>query len=266
MRLWILASSVGVFVVAAVSLAAPTELAPNEFREFWSFRYNSALPGGSFGVTPEGRVGFDGAIQMNVPVAYTPCGGNFVGGYWAGSLDPWNPTLDTEGDKVNGTGLLAMGLGKPERGFYVAFMPTSKHSEAAWNCQLQLRADDWDKPAFAVGVQDWANQRDEAPGHAGGSRSCYGVATMRFGTDEHFVFVTLGWGGGRFNSRFFGGISWPFHDKFTAFVENDGFNMNAGVAHSWTSRFDDRRWNVINLIGLTDLNRPVLGSAFTYSR
>lgn len=261
MRPWVFAPSAVMVLMAAVSLAAP-----KEFREFFEFRYMSALPGGGFGVTPEGRVGFDGAIQMNVPVAYTPCGGNFVAGYWAGSLDPWNPTLDTEGAKVNGTGLLAMGLGKPERGFYAAFMPTSKESEAAWNFQLQLRPDDWDKPAFAVGVQDSANQRDRAIGHAGGSRSYYGVATGRLGTDEHFVFVTLGWGGGRFNSRPFGGISWPFHDKFTAFAEYDGFNVNAGVAHSWTSRFDDGRWNVINLIGLTDLNRPVLGSALTYAR
>jgi hypothetical protein len=247
-------------------VSSVSQASPEEFREFPEFRYISGLPGGGFGVTPDGRVGFDGALQMNVPVAYTPCGGNYVLGYWSGSTDPWDVTLDTEGPKVNGTGLLAAGFGKSDHGVYVAFMPTSKESEAVWNFQIQLRRDDWDKPAFAVGVQDSADQRDRVRGgRGGGGRSYYGVATGRLGTEEKFVFLTLGWGGGRFNSRPFGGISWPFHDKFTAFVEYDGFNANVGLAHSWRPRLHQDRLNMITLFGLVDLDRPLIGSCITYS-
>lgn len=253
-------------VAAMLGVSGLCTAAPEEFVEFPEFRYISALPGGGFGVTPEGRVGFDGALMMNVPVAYTPCSGNFVGGYWSGSTDPWDINIGTEGSDVNGTALLAAGLGKPEHGLYVAFMPTSKESEAAWNFQLQLRGDDWDKPAFAIGVQDSSNQRDRHKGvHKGGSRSFYGVATGRLGSEDNFVYLTLGWGGGRFNSRPFGGVSWPFHDHFTAFAEYDGFNANVGLAHSWLTRLSERQWNVVSIFGLVDLNRPLLGSCVTYS-
>ncbi len=240
---------------------------PRPMREYFESRYISALPGGGFGVTPDGRVGFDGAIQLNIPVAYTPCRGNYVIGYWSGSTEAWRIHVGTQGRYVDGTGLVGAGFGKPGHGFYVGFMPTSKESEAAWNWQIQLRRDDWDKPAFAIGVHDWANQRDKYPGHPGGSRSFYGVATGRLGTEENFVYITLGWGGGRFNSLPFGGISWPFHRKFTLMVEYDGFNMNAGIAHSWHSRFDSRsRWNIVSVFALIRMKYPLLGSCLTYSR
>lgn len=250
---------------ALVLIAAGVEARPREFKEFSEFRYISALPGAGYGVTPDGQVGFDGAIHMNIPVAYTPCRGNYIVGYWSGSTDPWNIHIGTEGPYVNGTALIAAGFGKPGHGIYAAFMPTSKQSEAAWNWQIQLRRDDFDKPAVAFGVQDSADQRDRYPGRPGGGRSFYGVATGRLGTEDRFVFITLGWGGGRFNSRFFGGVSWPFHDKWSAFLEYDGYQFNTGMAHSWFPRFTSSRWNVISLFGLVDMNRPLIGSCLTYT-
>jgi hypothetical protein len=237
-----------------------------EFREFAEFRYLSPLPGGAFGVTPEGRVGFDGALQVNIPVAYTPGRGNFVTGYWSGATAEWRVRFGTEGPNVNGSGLIAAGLGQAPHSLYVAFMPTSKESEAAWSAQLQLTPDRWDKPAFAIGCQDWANQRDRRPGHPGGSRSFYGVLTGRRGTEDKFVFITLGYGNGRFNNRPFGGVSWPCAKRWTVFAEYDGFNANVGVAHSFHSRFDQRRWNIVSTVALVDCSRFTTGAALTYSR
>ncbi|MBC7287894.1 MAG: hypothetical protein H5T86_07590 [Armatimonadetes bacterium] len=241
-----------------------------EFAEFPQFRYISGLPGGGFGVSPEGKVGFDGAMQISIPVAYTPCWGNVVAGIWSGAVDEWRVRMKFRGDEVNGTGLLAVGLGKPEHGIYFGHMFTGwAHSgEAVYNVQVQLRGDDWDKPAVAIGCQDLSERRERwiRPTRHGYERTIYGVATGRLGSEDHFVYVTLGFGNGRYRNRPFAGVSWPCSEKVTVMFEYDGFNPNVGVALSLFSRFSDRRWNVVSLISLVDCQRFNLGTAFTYSR
>jgi len=256
-------ATLGLFVVAGVPMAWG-----EEFREYWEFRYLSALPGGGFGVTPQGRVGFDGAIQLNVPVAYTPCQGNYVAGYWSASTEPREIHVGSEGAEINGTGLVAAGFGKPERGIFVANMVTSRRGESAYNAQVQLTSDNFDKPAFAIGVVDWSGRRDRYTnliGRGGDCRSFYGVATGRLGSDRNFVYLTLGFGNGRFNNSLFGGVSWPASDRLTVFGEYDGFNVNAGVAYSHRSRFDRGRWNVVLTGAVVDMNRPEVGACLTYA-
>ena len=115
--------------------------AQSEFREFPEFRYTSGLPGGGWGVTPDGVPGFDGAMLINVPVAYTPHRGVMVG-YSSGSLDS-TPRLEFGGRYSNGTGWIALGLGRSGHGLYLCEMPTGKSfdtnfGEPVENVQQQL--------------------------------------------------------------------------------------------------------------------------------
>lgn len=239
---------------------------PDEFYNYPEFRYLSALPGGGFGVTPLGRVGFDGAVQANIPVAYTPSCGNYMAGYWSASNEPRHIHIGTQGDNINGTGLLAAGFGRPGHGLYAAYMVTSRENEGAFNAQYQLTRDNWDKPALAIGLVDLNNNRDSSIArHQGGARSVYAVATGRLGRPDHFVYVTLGLGSGRFNNRLFGGVSWPASDKLTVYGEYDGWNVNAGLAVSPWSRFSERRWNLTGTFALIDLDRPEFGACLTWA-
>ncbi len=258
------AAAAVVFLAIALPSAA---LAWDEYNEYWEMRYSSGLPGGGFGVTPEGKVGMDGAIQVSIPVAYTPCRGNIVGGYWCGVQDDWRVKFGWSGAGVNGTALLGVGFGKPEHGIFFGYMPTAKGSEAAYNVQVQLTRDNWDKPALAIGCQDISERRNRwrLPKPHGYKRSIYAVATGRLGTEDNFVYITLGYGTGRYRSRPFAGVSWPFADKMTLMFEYDGYGANVGLAHSLFSRFDDRRWNVVSLISLIKCQRLNWGAALTYS-
>ena len=235
-------------------------------REFHDFRYISGLPGNGFGVTPEGRAGFDGALQMNIPVAYTPCWGNWILGAWDGSLETWRPTISTDNSRANGQAVIAGGFGPPGGGLYLANVFTSHSGDPCYNAQYQLRRDSWDRPGFAVGCLDFTNHRDSAPGVHAGARSFYAVATGRLGTESKFVYVTLGYGNGKFNDRPFGGISWPVCDKLTLFGEYDGFQANVGFALSPHERLDeDTKWNMVILGGLAHMDLPNLGVCFTYN-
>ena len=63
-------------MVAAMS--AVSVVSADRLREYYEFRFHSGLPRNNSGVTPEGRVGAAGAAQLAMPVAYTPCKGNYV--------------------------------------------------------------------------------------------------------------------------------------------------------------------------------------------
>jgi hypothetical protein len=250
----------------ALLFALGTALAEHELLgEFHDFRYISGLPGNGFGVTPQGRAGFDGALQMNVPVAYTPSWGNWIGSFSNGSLDTWKPTISTDNSQANGTAFLGGGFGPPGHGLYLANVFTSRSGDPCYNVQYQILTDNFDRPAFAIGCLDFTDRRDSAPGIHRGARSFYGVATGRLGTETKFVYVTLGYGNGRFNDRPFGGISWPVCDKLTLFGEYDGFQANAGFALSPHERLDDAKWNVIILGGLTHMEFPNLGVSLTWN-
>jgi hypothetical protein len=262
--------------MAAIVLMTATSLmasAQTELREFPEFRYTSGLPGGGWGVTRDGIPGFDGALQLNVPVAYTPHRGAIVG-FSTGSLDRSLP-VDVSGHEVNGTGYIALGMGKSGQGLYVCEMPTSESWEPVQNLQQQFMAEGAQQPAVAFGMQDIFENRDRyvgAPNALHDTDSPYVVATRQFGTERQPVYVTFGWGWGRFNSTFIGGVSWRAAEKLTIFGEYDGFNPNAGFAvdlSEWLVDDTILYFGLIDVLGTNDEGetktpRPVIGLTYVY--
>lgn len=243
-----------------VMLTCVTACGQREFREFWEFRYTSGLPGGGWGVTPDGVPGFEGAMQLNVPVAYTPHRG-FVIGYSSASYDS-SIEIGTSGPDLNGTAVIGLGLGKSGHGLFLAEMPTSDEWEPAQNIQQQVMPEGRSQPAVAVGYQDLFENRDSVRGRPHTSGSPYVVATRQCGSDERPVFLTLGYGEGRFDHSFFGGASWRATRRLTLMAEHDGFNPNAAVAYDLSDVIGD---HTIIYAGMVDLDRAVVGFSYVYS-
>src|SRR3972149_4731152 len=87
----------------------------------------SGLPGGGIVVDQAGRAAREGAVQINIPIAFTPSWGFAAVGAWKGGFAPpfrgrANPGISPSGDFQNGTGLLAAGFGPPGKGIYLGLM------------------------------------------------------------------------------------------------------------------------------------------------
>ncbi len=251
------------------ALAATAATAQSEFREFPEFRYTSALPGGGWGVTPDGVPGFDGALQINVPVAYTPHRGVIIG-YSSASFDS-TPRVEFGGANSNGTGTIGVGFGHAGTGLYISEMPTGNNfddgfGESAQNLQQQVLPEGARHPAVAFGFQDIFENRSRylgAPLSLHNTRSPYIVATKQVGSPDNPIYLTLGWGGGRFHCKPIAGVSYRAGEKVTLMAEHDGFNPNAGIG------FDLSEWlaeDTILFAGMVDLDRTVIGLTYVYNR
>ncbi len=246
-------------------LAGPVR-ADTDWNEFFQFRHSSTLPGNMFGVSPTGQVGFDGALQQNVPVAYTPTADNWVIGYNCGS-NSGSIKIGFSGDAINGTGFIGLGAGRAGHGMYGSWMMTGNDIAEAYNFQYQLVDGGQRGWALAVGVQDILNQRQDYAGNPYGARSIYGVATRPldlFGDS----YLTVGWGDGRFDGSPFGGLSIPVTGGLRLVTEYDGMQVNAGLALSGLGQsaeeYSERqKWIALAYLGYSDLDRPVVGLVIT---
>ncbi len=177
----------------------------------------SPLPGGGVSINSNGDSDPMGAVQVNIPVAYTPRSGYLsLGAYRGGHTN-------TGGEVDNGSGIIGIGLGKTN-GIYISAMQVSRvwDESKAVNAQVLVLPEKGKMPAFAIGMQDIREKED-------GNRSLYGVATKAFPTKIGTVFATLGFGGGRFKEHFFAGASLCFNDQFSFITEWDGYQWNNGV-------------------------------------
>jgi len=196
------------------------------------------LPGAGLALDSEGRPDGQGAMQVNIPVAYTP-GADFVNvaaysGQFEGhqSRPPWN----------NGTGVLGMGFGSWPR-CYVSMMAVSSclfSDSKAVNAQVQLTRESANSPALAVGVQDILDKEhgDFSDAHNTGA-GYYAVATKAFGVGGRTLYGTLGYGTGRFLDKPFGGLCAPVSDHLSLAAEYDGFQLNAGLGWRPGGRFSE---------------------------
>jgi hypothetical protein len=262
-RAWICVALLLIFCLSAVALAAPARSEwPNDYTDF---RFSSTLPGMLFGVTPTGQVGFAGALQQNVPVAYTPAWGNYVLGGNSGSFNS-SPELSGQSDR-KGTLFAGLGLFKAPHNLYASWMCTGLTGEGCWNAQYEVSgppSDDSRTPAISVGCQDVLNERNRFPGDSHNARSLYAVATGPIPEATwRPIYWTVGWGNGRFRNGL-AGLQVPVDDHFKVVGEWDSFNLNAGLAYGLNGAGTAKKYDVIAYAGMTALKHPVLGLTFTW--
>lgn len=175
------------------------------------------LPGAGVALDPLGDPDGTGALQINIPVAYTPRWGYIQASAYKGE-HPNDPGMETD----NGTGVFALGFfGFPS--VYMSAMQTSGvlSESKAVNLQMGFLRETETRPALAVGVQDLLGK--EANG-----QSIYLVATKRFQAGSRTLYGTFGYGGGRFLDLPIAGVSMPLGESFNVAAEWDGYQINTG--------------------------------------
>ncbi len=212
----------------------------------------SPLPGGGITLDNRGKTDPRGAVYMNVPTAYTPGAGYAAVGVYYGDYDA---KLDPfYNDKFgNGSAIIGLGLGAKSRVF-VSAMFLSKVWDCAYNAQFMLRDETDSAPSLAVGMQDIA--RTEAH-----NRSPYVAATKRYEVCGVPCYATVGFGGGRFDDKPFGGVSASLNRHVSGIIEYDGFQANIGVV---TRPFPDHGVSV--LVGSNGFRSWLVGASVSIQK
>lgn len=245
-----------------LALTSPA-LADTDWLRFPEFRHVSSMPGNGFGVDAEGRVGFGGALNMNVPCAYTPASGNYVAGYHSSSTGS-DIKLGFGGDEVDGTLFVGAGFYAPGSGIYVSEIFTEEHLGVnTWNAQLQIADETRDCPAIAVGCIDLQNRRPGIAGGLHGARSIYVAASKQLAAGALPLYLTVGYGGGRFDHDLFGAISWYPGPNLNVGLEHDGMITTPHATWRFLTR---DRWEASASLSWGDFDRPDVGITVTRSR
>jgi len=251
-------------LLVLVMLLLPLAVYAAEFIDYPEFRYASGLPGGGFGVSPEGHVGFDGALQLNIPIGYTPGWGNAAIAASSANINGGFPT-SFSGVDVNGTLTIGFGMfGKNALWFSHMGTGEANFLEPAQNVQYQLVPETKDCPGISIGVIDLFNGRTKSllTPFAGNARSYFVAATREFGTEEHPLYATLGFGNGRFHTVF-AGLSYQPLDRLKLLAEYDGWNPNVGAA--WDA-IRTKQWHALLMLGVVDMDRWDASLAITYTK
>ena len=175
----------------------------------------SPMPGGGFAVDSCGYLDGLGAIQTNIPVAYTPRAEYIVASGAAGG------TVEDKSSFKNGTGVLGASIGGWPR-LWVSGMFVSQGTATA-NAHLSVFNEKGSTPGVAVGIQGLSKEN-------GCRRWGYLVATKGFGLCNRRVYTTLGIRGNNVNVRGIGGFSVPLSESFNFDTEWDGYQFNNMIA------------------------------------
>lgn len=199
------------------------------------FRGLSGLPGGGFGVSPDGRLGVNGAMAFSTPVAYSLRPGRGALAYSSISRDGnfrfGNSGSGDANTDANGSLTAMYGLDLRVGHLTVGALAFSGLFDTGLNAHFT--PDQNERPVqFGFGVQDIAGEGGTAgggiPGDTDNSTSTYvvGTAALRGG-----VYVSAGIGTARFR-HLFASASVPAFKRARFLVEHDGFNLNAFLAYS----------------------------------
>jgi len=207
----------------------PARSAEKAFVGDQQFSVISPFPGGGLSVLPNGDLRPGGAMQVNIPLAYTPDHLTGIVSIDAAQTRQGDSLATANGR--NGTLNLGVGFSAANRGVWLSRMFLSGASfrggDRAYCALVQLAPETKSVPAIALGIQDLTNARIRSP---------FIVATKQLGEDP--VFVTFGLGRGRFSgSDVFGGVSYAPVQRVTLSGEYDGLQINVGAGYAVTRKF-----------------------------
>lgn len=214
------------FVLSAARHPAYSPL--KAFEGDQQFSVISPFPGGGFSVLANGDLRPGGAMQVNIPLAYTPERLTGILSIDAAQLRQGRNFLTASGR--NGTANVGVGFSAANRGVWVSRMLLSQASlrggDAVFCALVQLAPETQSVPAIALGIQDATNERIRSP---------FIVATKQLGQKP--VFATFGLGRGRFSgSDVFGGVSYAPIKRVTLSGEYDGLQLNVGAGYAVTPK------------------------------
>ena len=202
---------------SAIAYRRPSNGVPGHIPNY-QYTNVAPLPGAGVAIDSQGKLNGEGAMQVNIPVAYTPGWGyvsltDFEGEHPIKTAD----TFD------NGSTIVGAGFFSKHRMFLSAMQVSGVWHEAkAVSGQVSLFDETAKLPALSVGVQDLLGK--EPNGH-----SEYFVLTKSFALNGQKLYGTAGYGSGRFLDKPFAGISMPISGRFNFVSEWDGFQLNNGI-------------------------------------
>jgi len=210
-------------MVAAVS-ALPADaqyLGPETYPQFRSF---SALPGGGFGVTRDGRISAGGTLSFSSPIAYGLKQGRYILGGGFNSKQEQIRNLEIGNFGTTGWGM--GGIDTFYGSFTISGMILSSFGDSVLNAQFTPNhKGDF---AWAVGFQDLFGNGGSGGTIAEDKRSSFSPYAV--GTYELDPGLTVSGGIGlRRFKRGFANLSYSPTDRLAFHVEHDGFNFNGGV-------------------------------------
>lgn len=212
---------VAVFWLATASMvnsASRTDGIPGQVPNY-QYANIAPLPGAGVAINTRGELDGNGALQTNIPVAYTP-------GWGYASLNAFkgaHPVQDSP-EFSNGSGIVALGFFNHRRIFISGMQVSKLRNEAkAYSGQVAILDETATVPAVSIGMQDVL--RKEIYGRSG-----YIVLTKSIAVRSQKLYATLGYGSGRFLNKPFAGMSLPVGGNLNFATEWDGFQLNNGIA------------------------------------